>query len=465
MSKVLLINPPWHRRSGNVWKEIASCMPPLGLGYLASYLERAGVQVRILDAHAERIPSDEVPAAVSELRRAGDDRYDFIGLTATSALIHSACRIAERLKAADPDTKIVLGGVHPTVMPEEVLATEAVDYVVRGEGEQTMLDLAQGEPPEKIDGLSYRADGEVVHNPDRELIRDLDSLPFPAYHRLPMEKYYPALGAYRRLPATSLLATRGCPGRCTFCYRLFGHRLRLRSGRHVADEVKLLVDRYGFREIAFYDDTFTSVRRPIMDLCRILIEERVDVTWSCFSRVDCVDEELLRAMKAAGCHQMMYGFESASPQILAKLKKRTDRSQAEEAVRLTRKVGLDIRAAFMFGSPGETKETLKETLRWAIRLNPEIAIFNITTPYPGTEMYAWAKAKGYLLSENWDDYDLATMVMRLPTIGPEEVNRFYRHAFRKFYLRPGYILNRLRRLGKKGEWAANWRALRATLGV
>ncbi len=265
--RVLLVNPPWViRRRTNVWKSVASVMPPLGVAWLAAWLERDGHQVQILDAHAEGISAEDVPGRVAER-----GSFDLIGLTATTPLIGNALEIARRLKVATPSTRIVLGGVHPTVLPEEVLAEPAVDVVVRGEGEVTLGELAAEKPLDQIDGISYRAEGRIVHNRDRALIADLDSLPMPAYHLLPMSRYRPAVGAAKRTPATSVLATRGCPGRCTFCYRIFGSRLRCRSGQRVAEEVKHLQEHYGIKEICFYDDTFTAVRKQVRAFCQAVL--------------------------------------------------------------------------------------------------------------------------------------------------------------------------------------------------
>ena len=454
--RILLINPPWIKRNENVWKNIACVMPPLGLGWMAAVLEKAGHDVAILDAHAERIDLDHLAGRLDEL-----GRFDMVGITATTALINNALEIARIIKVHMPQSPVVLGGVHPTVLPDESLAEPAVDLVVRGEGEQTILELAGQEPLENIDGISYRRDGTVCHNPERTLIEKLDTLPIPAYHLLPMDKYYPAVGAVKRLPAGSMLTTRGCPGRCTFCYRIFGQRLRVRSGRNVAEEAGFLQEHYGIREICFYDDTFTIFKKEVRAFCQAVSELKLDLTWVCFSRVDTVDEELLRAMKEAGCHQIMYGIESANLDILKNIGKHTDLEQAEETVRITKKVGIDVRAAFMLGNPGETEQTMKETLDFAIKLNPDLAIFNVTTPFPGTEMFDWADKNSYLLTKNWDDYDLAHPVMELPTVSAARVQTFYRRFYRRFFLRPRYILQRLARLRRPVDFVDAWRALRA----
>ena len=458
--KVLLVNPPWHLRKGNIWRATASVMPPLGLAWIAAALELQGHQVQILDAHAERLALD----AVRERLAAMAD-FDWVGISSTTSLIANALEIARMAKARWPASRLVMGGVHPTVLPVEVLAEPAVDVVVRGEGEETMKELVSGADFAGVLGISFRQDGAVRHNEHRPLIADLNSLPMPAYHLLPMDRYHPAAGASKRLPAVSMLATRGCVGRCTFCYRIFGPTLRCRSGRALALEAQCLQQRYGIREVCFYDDTFTAVKKEIHEFCRSLGELKVDLTWSCFSRIDAVDENTLRAMKQAGCHQIMYGFESASPEILRNVGKRVDLDQAAETVRITRKVGIDIRAAFMLGNPGETEQTLEQTLQYAIRLRPELVIFNIATPFPGTEMFDWANRGGLLKTRDWDDYDLAHAVMELPTVSSEKVREFYRKAYRRFYLRPRYIAGRLASIRSLGDIAQTLRGLRAVAGV
>lgn len=456
--RILLINPPWIIREGNIWNEVASIMPPLGLAWLATALERSGHDVSILDAHAERMDYDAILSYIQKGKG-----FELIGITATTSLIHYALKIAGGIRKNFPRTLIVLGGVHPTVLPEEVLSEPSVDIVVRGEGEGTIVDLAGKKPLKDILGISYRVEGKLIHNPDRPLIKDLDSIGMPAYHLLPMNKYYPATGAYKRLPAVSMLATRGCPGRCTFCYRIFGDRLRVRSGRKLAEEAKYLQDNYGIKEICFYDDTFTAVKKEIYAFCQGLKDLKVDLTWSCFSRLDAISEDLLRTMKEVGLHQIMYGIESANKTILQNINKRTDIEQAERVVAMTKRAGIDVRAAFMLGNPGETKGTMAETLRFAMKLNPEIAVFNVTTPFPGTDIFKWAEENGYLLTKDWTHYDMAHTVMELPTISSADVQKFYSSVYRRFYLRPRYILMRLGKIRDKESLMEAVRGFRAIL--
>jgi anaerobic magnesium-protoporphyrin IX monomethyl ester cyclase len=459
--RILFINPPWILRNRkNLWRNVASIMPSLGLAWLAAVLEKDGHQVKILDAHAERLHLDVIPQWVAE-----HGPFQLVGLTATTPLIGNALDIARGLKSRFPSAQVVLGGVHPTVLPAEALAEPAVDLVVRGEGEETIREIAAEKPWHHIAGISYRQGGAVVHNPDRKLINDLDTLPFPAYHLLPMHRYRPAAGAAKRLPASSVLATRGCPGRCTFCYRIFGNRLRCRSGLNLAQEVKLLQDRYGIREICFYDDTFTAVRREVRAFCHAIQDMNLDLTWSCFSRVDTFDADTFRLMKETGCHQVMYGVETSNREILKNINKKVNPEAVAGVIRTTQEIGIDVRAAFMLGNPGETEETMEENCRYAIRLSPDLALFNICTPYPGTELFKWADENNYLITKNWEDYDLSQPVMELPTVSAAKVMEYYRKAHRRFLIRPSFIYSRLRRVHSLEDLSSIFRGIRTFLGI
>src|SRR3990172_2843100 len=437
---ILLINPQWVKREGNISKDIASCMPPLGLAQIASFLEERFFKVEILDVHAERIGLDKIYQHIN------DKQPWFIGITATTSIINNTMEIARLCKRFLPQTKIVLGGVHPTVLPDEVLSNESVDFVIRGEGEYTFWELARGDDIREIPGLSYKSNGVYIHNEARALIENLDSLPYPAYHLLPMHRYYPTLGAYKRLPAISMVATRGCPGRCTFCYGgVLGEKIRRISPRRLVDEIRLLKDNYGIKEIQFYDDTFTVFKDEVKEFCTLLLSENIDITWSCFARVDYVDKDMLRIMKDSGCHQVMFGIESADEGILKNINKRINLNGAEEAIALTKKLGMDVRATFMLGNPGETLETMEKTIQFAIKTSPDVVVFNITTPYPGTKMFNWAKECGYLNTLDWEKYDLSHPVMNLPTVSSEMVLRYYQDAYRRFYLLLPYLCRRLLR--------------------
>lgn len=435
----LLINPPRTINRGNIWKKINRALPPLGLAYIASYLESKKQEVRILDLQAEEMSLSQFQFYLKKLNP------DFIGITSTTVEIESALNVAKLSKEIFPNAKVILGGPHSSVMPDEILSNPQVDFVVRGEGEYTLYELMTGmNRISDIPGVSYRQNGCIRHNSLRPVIGNLDEMPLPAYHLLPMDKYRPSLGNYKRLPAISMIATRGCPGRCTFCYTgISGKKTRTRSARSLAEEIKLLQRDYKIKEISFYDDTFTTFKENVKEFCECLIREKIDLTWSCMSRVDFMDKEVLLLMKRAGCHQIGYGLESASAEILKNIRKPLPLDLAREVIKLTREARIDVRAMFMLGNPGETEETMKQTINFAIELSPDIVVFNIVVPYPGTEMYDWAKKNGYLLSAGWEKYDLANVIMRLPSLSAERIRHYYHIAYRKFYLRPSYIAGRL----------------------
>ena len=424
----------------NLWKQVASCWPSLGLAYIAAVLEQAGHQAWYLDCSAEHYSVGEVE---NVLRENYENDFDFVILTATTPLVNNALAIAALAKKRWPKAKTVLGGVHPSVLPDETLVHEAVDFVVIDEGEETMKELADGKNPTEILGLCYKQNGQIIKNVLRPLIQDLDSIPPPAYHLLPMKKYYPAVGSYKRLPAMILFATRGCPGRCTYCHRSFRGVVRKRSAESILNEIKILQQDYGIKEVAFYDDTFTLFKDVVREFCTTIVREKIDITWSCFTRVDQVDEEMLSLMKQAGCHLILFGVESADEQILKNIKKNISLKQVEEVVKLARRIKIETRASFMFGNQGETEETIKKTIDFAIKLDPDEVQFNIATAYPGTELFNWAKERGYIRTFNWNDYSMSNVVLELPGLNKEKMQHYYELAHRKFYLRPKIILRRL----------------------
>jgi anaerobic magnesium-protoporphyrin IX monomethyl ester cyclase len=431
----ILINPPWSTRKGNVWSSIRSTMPPLGLLYLAAVLEQEKIEAGFFDFQANLMDWNEIEEQIKNWQ------YDVYGISATTAIVKNAYRIVRLIRRHHPKANIVMGGVHPSSMPEEAL-TNGADVIVRGEGEEIFLAYMREQPITAIQGVSYKIGDKFIHQGPSGIIDDLNLLPSPAYGKIDFSKYEPAVGAFKRLPAISMTATRGCPARCTFCNSA-NLKIRKRSAENIFKEMEMLATQYGIKEISFYDDTFTVYPTNIKKLCQLLIDNKTDLTWSCFARVDYVTEELLTHMKAAGCHQVMYGIESASEIILENIKKNIEIEHNKRAVKLTKKLGITTRCTFMFGSPGETEETIEQTIKYAIDLNPDIALFNITTPYPGTEMFDWAKNEGYLTTEDWDKYDLSWPVMVLPTISPEAIVAKYHTAFKRFYLRPSVVLMKI----------------------
>lgn len=435
--KILLVNPRWQKKKGNIWKEVSGVVIPHGLAIIAACLVKDNIDTKVLDVSALRLNTEDIVVFIK------NEKFDYFGFTATTFVIEDSLKIAKVCKDTCSGSKIIFGGVHPTIFPEEVLNNEFVDYVVRGEGEESVVELLKNGPG-SVKGISYKRNGKIIHNPARPLLENLDSIPLPAYQLFPMSAYHPAVGGYRQVPAISMITSRGCPGRCSFCYKdMFGTKIRMRSAESIVNEIFFLADNYGIREITFYDDTFTASKERTIGFCELLIQKRIHISWSCMSRVDFVNEKILKLMKKSGCHQICYGIESGDEQILRNINKPLLLKKSEEICRLTKSVGIALRTSFMLGNPGETEQSLKKTIDFAIKLKPDIVQFNITTPYPGSEMFNWAKENNYLKTFDWSNYDLSHMIMNLPSVSSDLVEKYYKLAYRKFYLRAGYILRRI----------------------
>jgi anaerobic magnesium-protoporphyrin IX monomethyl ester cyclase len=447
---ILFINPPWHKKSGNVWKNISACLPPFNLALLAAIAKEKGFSASILDCNALRLDFDKIQKILPE------KPPKFIGITATTVLIDSARKIAGLAREKYPKTKIIIGGAHPTVRPKETLNFKEIDFIAMGEGENSLLGLLSGKNPTKIKGIGFKKNGELIINSLEETIPDINIFPILAYDLLPMNKYYPASGSYKRKPSFGMVTSRGCPGNCTFCKGdILGKKTRFRSAQKIVEEIEFLQKNYNIKDITFYDDTFTSNKQRINDFCDVLIKKKIDLTWCCFSRVDTIDFEILKKMKMAGCYQVMYGVESADPQILANIKKRITLEQVEKAVNATKKTGIETRLAFMIGNPGETEKTIKKTIKYAVYLDPDLVSFNIATPYPGTEMFEWAEKNNYLIHKNWPEYDLSQPVMKIPSISKNKILKYYKKSHIQFYFRPSYFLKRLLKIKNFNDFKAS----------
>jgi len=430
--KVLLIDPdidlPIDVRSS----------PSLGLAYLAAVSERRGDEVRVLDMQVEDTPLQRV---VSE------HPPDVVGITATTIQIERAWELARELRQLT-EARIVLGGPHPTVLAAESVQKPEIDAVVRGEGELTWIDLCQhleaGQALQEVRGITYEKDGEVVHNPDRRVIEDVDSLPFPAYHLFEMQRYsnlQPTLDEIEG-PSYPLLSSRGCPYRCNYCSQILPRGWRARSPESVVSEWRWLVNELGAAEIGVLDDSFNIDRQRVLDICHQLIFEDLNhVPWIMINgiRANLVDEELLGRMREAGCIRTAFGVESGNQRILDEvIHKQLTLDQVRAAFRAAKAVGMETIGFFIIGLPGETEETMEDTIRFACELDPVVANFSMATPFPGTEMYDQVKKTGRLLVRDWHEFAFFENKAQFETdeMPAELVERKWREAYRRFYLRP-----------------------------
>ena len=434
----VFINPPREIKSNNIWSIINSENPPLGLALLAAIWDEQGHSSQIIDAAVLRLSIPEI------IERINPDA-DFIGITATTPEISSATMIARQIREKLPHIKIIMGGVHPTIFHEEFVRDNICDMVIRNEGEIPLMELARGTPYNLIPNLTWKnSQYEVIINPDCSKYVDLDNLPLPAYDKLPMHLYHSALGAARQQPSIGIITSRGCPGRCKFCFSgMFGSQTRFMSPAKIIQHIEHLQKSYGIREVSFYDDTFTASQKNVAELCQLILAKKIKLSWSCFARLDTVAPELLLLMKKAGCHQIMYGFETTDENILKNINKQINLEQFQNALTWTKAAKIDIRGAFMLGNPGETSASMEKTIKYAINSAIQFALFNITTPYPGTAMYDEFSQKNALLHQNWDLYNAAQPILKLDTVSAQIVRQYYFKAYRDFYLRPGFILRHI----------------------
>lgn len=436
MQKVVLINP-YHSEWGHG--------VPLGIAYLAAVLEVNNIAVEVIDMCAYGM-------GMSELRgRLMDSNATLVGLTVTTPQVPIAFRIAEMAKGLLPDCKVVFGGVHPTSLPDESVNNKCVDFVVRGEGESTLLELVQhldsDNDMKNIKGLSYKIDNNIVHNPPRPLMDNLDSLPYPARHLFPFpDAYYSPMVIRERF--VDIFTSRGCTGTCLFCnHAVFGYRFRPRSPENVLGEMEYLIDKYGIDEFHIADDCFSYDIGRAMEICDMIIGKKLDIAISCSGglRVDCVTAELLKKMKQAGCYRIHFGVESGSEEILRKIGKRINLQQVRDAVAMARENGIITVALFMLGNYGENEQTMEETIRFAKSLKADYSQFTMATPFPGSPFYKIIFKKGLLLTEDWNDYDIyKTTVFRTDELNGELIEKMYKKAYRQIYFSPHFILGKLR---------------------
>jgi anaerobic magnesium-protoporphyrin IX monomethyl ester cyclase len=440
--RVLLVNPPQKTRYPQ---------PSLGLASLAAVLESSGHNVKILDMPALKLSELSAETILQE-------KPDIIGITAMTPTLNAALAVAKKVKETSNNTLVALGGPHATVLPEETLEKAYdLDFVIRGEGEQTFADLVnhlQGNKTglEKVSGLTYRKEECVRSNDYRSLIADLDTLPFPAFHLLPLDKYriHPPFG--RRKPILPIITSRGCPYRCLFCSKsVFGKKYRVNSPNYVISEIQSLIERFGVREIKFYDDSFTLNRKRVLEICRLLKENKIDIQWTCETRVNLVDRDLLAVMKEAGCYMIEYGVESGVQDILNTLKKDVTVNQVHDSFKLTHDAGIETVAYFMIGSPGESVRTIEETISFSKKLDPDFAQFSIATPFPGTELYELALESGQV-PNSWNGYVYADLEsvdnpsFNSKLLSRAELGSLNKKAYMAFYLRWRYLAKRLKKM-------------------
>ena len=383
---------------------MAGKLPPLGLAYVAAALEKSGFQVEILDNYLLERPIEEVKLEVKKRTP------EIVGITCSSLTYSRCIETAKAVKEACPSCRVVVGGPHPSYMPQTMLEHSQIDYVVIGEGEQAMVQLAASIMKNekeaaiaKIPGVACMIGGEVVKTAP-EFISDLDQVPFPARHLLPMRMYDRALSYLSVKPVDTISILRGCPYNCAYCEtrELWGTTCRAFSPKRVIDEIKHMVENYGSKGIYFVGDNFTINKKRTAELCQLIRDSKIDLKWTCETRADLISQELLTEMKSAGCQTIFFGVESGSPAIQQKLGKNIDLQEVERTFEFCRQAGIRTATSFMLGIPGETLSDMNATFKFAKKLKADWCQFNIYIACPGSKLYDEVISQG--LYDQMDNY-------------------------------------------------------------
>ncbi len=433
---VTLANPPYPVEAPQ------AIFIPLGISYLAAVLEANGYEVDVLDCQVSRPSQSDLE---EEFRRR---QPNIVGVTSATLTYLPALEIVKAAKRALPNCLTLMGGPHVTVMDEQTLSENPeVDIVVRGEGEQTMLELARLVSDGKLKnlgevaGITFRKNGKIFHNPDRPFIKDIDSLPLPAHKHFEVTRYRILNRTY--LP---IITSRGCPYQCAFCLasRMCGRGFRGRSPSKVVDELEWLRDTFGAGAVAFYDDTFTFDVKRAIAICDEMNARKVGLPWDCRTRVDRVSKELLSKLWNTNCQLIHFGVESGSQKMLDAMKKGTTVEQNATAIKWAKEVGISVAISVVVGYPGETPELLKETIDFIRKTDPDYVYMCEAVPYPGTELYDLVKELGWGMSSDWSQYHEQTQVFKSPLLSLQKIEET-KKAFYDHYFSVPYYLRRSRR--------------------
>jgi anaerobic magnesium-protoporphyrin IX monomethyl ester cyclase len=428
-------NSPWGLSAG---------LPPLGLAYVAAALEKSGFQVEILDNYLLKKPLNDVKQLVKRLNP------EIVGITCSSASYSQCVETAKAVKEAISSCKVVTGGWHPSYMPDSMLRHPEIDYVVMGEGERAMVELAthiiKGEDERAVDaiaGVAYMHEGKVAKSPQK-FISDLDKLPFPARHLLPMHLYERKVPYLRTKPVDTMNITRGCPYNCVYCEtkRLWGQGCRAFSPDRVVDEINDMAINYGTKGVYFLGDNFTINKERTIKLCDLMKNSKLDVEWVCDTRADLISRDLLRLMREAGCRSIWFGVESGSPRILRKINKGITTEQTVQAFKMCREESIEIACSFILGIPGETFSDMEATFKLAKKLDPDWCQFNVFVAVPGSGLYDEVMQQGL-----YDRLDGFVAYVKTEDFNYESLLAIQKRYQSDLDLSPRRILRKMRREG------------------
>jgi len=458
--KILLISPGFTEIYGNYAPaaKVGVLWPPMGIAYIAAVLEKEGHEVKIIDLEVESLSKQKLTEKINTFSP------KVIGVSSSTPLHHKAIKIFQLIKEINKNIITLSGGPHPTTLPFETMKnTPEIDFICYGESELTVAELIKyfekrNEQYENIRGLVWREGDEIKVNPRRELIEDLDTLPFPARHLLNYKKYLWSVPGKGIIPITSFMTSRGCPFLCTFCSQhvLFGRKMRYRSIPSIIEELKLITKEYKINHLTLLDDTLGVDKKRTFELCEEIKKSGIKVTFEGYTRVNVITKELLQKLKEVGLNRLSFGVESGNQEMLNAVKKGINLQQIREAYKIADSLNIETRMSIIFGLPYETKATIKKTIRFMKSLKCYQAYVNVGTPFPGTKYYEDAKngVGGLkLLTEDWNEYRRwGNAVIEVNDLKPKDLVYWQKRALLEFYLRPKQIVYNLRRAGIKAAF-------------
>jgi len=425
---------------------------PLGIGYLAGVLEKAGHEAHIFDFQLRDSTEKQLISKII-----GED-FGLFGISAVTSAARQAYDTARLLKKYRSAVPVALGGPHASAVRENVFdECGHIDFLAFGEGEGAIIDIVNAilnkSELRKIEGIAYKDNGKVITTGRRAYIKDLDSIPLPAYHLFDVDryKYSPFPGQFFKLPMLNVITSRGCPFKCVFCDRAsMGEAFRARSAENIIAEIELLMKRYGIREIRLHDDNFMVDRKRVRQFCELILEKKLDIVWRCAARVDLVDRETLSLMRKAGFVSISFGIESGSERILKNIKKGITKEQVRIALGICKEYGIETKGFFMMNLPGETIEDVEETIRFSRELPLDWASYQIAFPIPNTELREMVVKNNYMIDSlkwyNWDTQMSNSVYYEQPGLPSAYLRKAMKQAWLGFYLRPRIIFNFLERV-------------------
>lgn len=459
--RILLVNPSYyHDIYGNARVKVGVSPGTISLGLLcvATSCIEDGNNTRLIDLNIVDEPENHLKKEVSSFNP------DMVGITSTTPLIKKTYRIAQVVKNINKNIIVVAGGPHPSAVPEEVLGESDIDCVVRGEGDFILARIVREGISEHIPNVFFKKNGHIIASKiQNETVNDINSLPLPAYHLLDLKYYNQPRITCRKNPVGYLETSRGCYARCVYCNKnIHGFKMRMKNPERVVDEMERML-KLGFKELQIIDDIFTADMKRAQVICEEIIKRKLVFPWYPRGgiRVDRVNPELLAMMKKAGCYRIPFGIESGSQRIIDIIGKRITLEQAENAVMWAKKAGLETECYFMMGLPTETEEDLNKSIDFAIKLDPDYTKFAITIPLPGTMMFKSMLDNGQILNKDWEKYTFATSPKEIynhDTLSWETIERYSTIAYRRFYLRPGYVFKKTLKSIASGTFFDNIKA-------